>query len=553
VTRTRLYGLLLVVGVSLLVTTTAGSASRVTRLGTSSFYTGYGFDACGAPSLEAMEAWLASPYRAIGIYLGGSNRACPDGNLTPAWVNSVRAGGWNLLPLWVGPQAPCVAQPRLQLITSGGTQGKAAADSAAARAAYFGIGAGYPIYYDMEGYATNNPSCTLTVQRFVAAWVDELHAKGYAAGVYGSASSTIRDLVAMLENGSASVPDNVWIARWNGVEDVFGEPVAADEYWGEHQRIHQYKGGHKETWGGVTINVDSNYVDGAVVEAAAALPTEPPAGTVASSDGLASVTWWASSFDTLTTTVTLTPSVPATPVPGYAPGGYVLQLGVTDTATAAPVTRFGTLVSIHVNAPEAGVVAAFSSDGLTWTPIKRLSSAALSAGQTSGYQLMPDGSLEIYTLVPGWFGLFHDITPPTTPSGLSGQYKKGKLLLSWQSATDESGAIAGYQVTLNRAPIQTVAGTSTKTSVTRFKKKGWSAYRVIAVDGSGNQSAPSESVSVVKVARPRHLPRAIPAWTWRLYKWQTHGKKGARPKTPHKLPSWYWPWANWQTSPYRLG
>jgi len=117
VTRTRLYGLLLVVGVSLLVTTTAGSASRVTRLGTSSFYTGYGFDACGAPSLEAMEAWLASPYRAIGIYLGGSNRACPDGNLTPAWVNSVRAGGWNLLPLWVGPQAPCVAQPRLQLIT----------------------------------------------------------------------------------------------------------------------------------------------------------------------------------------------------------------------------------------------------------------------------------------------------------------------------------------------------------------------------------------------------------------------------------------------------
>ena len=552
-TRTRLYGLLLVVGVSLLVTTTAGSASRVTRLGTSSFYTGYGFDACGAPSLEAMEAWLASPYRAIGIYLGGSNRACPDGNLTPAWVNSVRAGGWNLLPLWVGPQAPCVAQPRLQLITSGGTQGKAAADSAAARAAYFGIGAGYPIYYDMEGYATNNPSCTLTVQRFVAAWVDELHAKGYAAGVYGSASSTIRDLVAMLENGSASVPDNVWIARWNGVEDVFGEPVAADEYWGEHQRIHQYKGGHKETWGGVTINVDSNYVDGAVVEAAAALPTEPPAGTVASSDGLASVTWWASSFDTLTTTVTLTPSVPATPVPGYAPGGYVLQLGVTDTATAAPVTRFGTLVSIHVNAPEAGVVAAFSSDGLTWTPIKRLSSAALSAGQTSGYQLMPDGSLEIYTLVPGWFGLFHDITPPTTPNGLSGQYKKGKLLLSWQSATDESGAIAGYQVTLNRAPIQTVAGTSTKTSVTRFKKKGWSAYRVIAVDGSGNQSAPSESVSVVKVARPRHLPRAIPAWTWRLYKWQTHGKKGARPKTPHKLPSWYWPWANWQTSPYRLG
>ena len=251
--------------------------------------------------------------------------------------------------------------------------------------------------------------------------------------------------------------------------------------------------------------------------------------------------------------MTLTPSTPATPVEGFAPGGYVLQLAAVDTGTAVPLTRFGTLLSIHVNAPETGVIAAFSPDGVTWTPLKRLSSAALSAGETSGYQLMPDGSLEIYTLVPGYFGLFHDVTPPTAPSGLSGRYSKGKLLLSWQSSTDDSGGVASYQITLNGAPIQTIAGTITKTSLTRFKKQGWSVYRAIAVDGSGNKSTPSsESVAVVKVARPHGLPRAMPAWTWRLYKWQTHGKKGARPSTPHKLPSWYWPWANWQTGPYRL-
>ena len=97
-----------------------------------------------------MEAWQASPYRAIGIYLGGANRACPDGNLTPAWVNGVRAGDWSLLPLWVGLQAPCptasAAKLGLKFInpSSAGTQGKSAADSAATRAAYFGIGAGYP-------------------------------------------------------------------------------------------------------------------------------------------------------------------------------------------------------------------------------------------------------------------------------------------------------------------------------------------------------------------------------------------------------------------------
>ena len=71
-----------------------------------------------------MRAWLASPYRAVGIYLGGSNRACPDGNLSAAWVNSVVASGWNLLPLYVGLQAPCVSQNGLALIGAGsaGTQ-----------------------------------------------------------------------------------------------------------------------------------------------------------------------------------------------------------------------------------------------------------------------------------------------------------------------------------------------------------------------------------------------------------------------------------------------
>jgi hypothetical protein len=31
--------------------------------------------------------------------------------------------------------------------------------------------------------------------------------------------------------------------------------------WVNHQRLHQYKGDHNETWGGVTINIDSNFLD----------------------------------------------------------------------------------------------------------------------------------------------------------------------------------------------------------------------------------------------------------------------------------------------------
>ena len=36
-------------------------------------YTGLGFDACSTPSPTTMAAWGASPYRAIGIYIGGAN------------------------------------------------------------------------------------------------------------------------------------------------------------------------------------------------------------------------------------------------------------------------------------------------------------------------------------------------------------------------------------------------------------------------------------------------------------------------------------------------
>ena len=56
-------------------------AFRTVQPGT---FAGYAFDACTAPSNEAMVAWkAASPYRAIGIYFGGVNRGCTQANLTP--------------------------------------------------------------------------------------------------------------------------------------------------------------------------------------------------------------------------------------------------------------------------------------------------------------------------------------------------------------------------------------------------------------------------------------------------------------------------------------
>jgi hypothetical protein len=552
--RARLPQFLAVIAAALLVTGAAGSASSAALSASPSYFTGYGFDACSAPSLDAMNAWLASPYRAIGIYLGGQNRACADGNLTPAWVNSARAVGWNLLPLWVGRQAPCVSQKGLSLISPGSaeSQGKSAADGAATRAAYFGLEAGSPIYYDMEGYKTS-ASCTVAVQRFVRGWTNELHVKGYTAGVYGSANSTIRDMVAMLEDGSDGVPDDIWIARWNGVKTVFGEPVVSDDYWSEHQRVHQYRGGHKETYGGVKINIDSSYVDGAVVEAAATLPTELPIGTASSSDGAATVSWWTESFDeSVSVTPTLTPSSATIPLEGFAAPSYVLQLQTVDELTTTPVTRFNTLLDVHVTSPPKGVVVAFSADGVSWKTIRRLSSAALPVNGTSGYLVKSDGSLDIYTLVPGYFALLQDVAAPTTPSSLRGRLVKRKLQLKWVASSDNSGAVAGYQIALGGALIQTVAGTAKSAFVNKLPRSGRSIYRVSAVDGAGNQSPLSGYVKVVAKARPRSLPRAVPRWAWRRLAWQEKGRKGKHPHAPRPLPGWYSRWAGWKLSPYRI-
>src|SRR5205085_9735596 len=214
-------------------------------------FTGYGFDACSAPSRKALAAWTASPYRAVGVYMGGVNRGCSQPNLTQTWVSSTLTAGWSLLPLYVGLQAPCVSSSPLQRISAtpatAAAQGRTAADDAASLATTLGLPTGSPIYFDMEGYKVNDSACTKAVQSFVTGWVTELRADSFLAGVYGSAASTIRDVSTL----GPALPDVVWIANWNGVEAVFGDPYVSDTLWASHQRVHQYKGGHQETWGGV--------------------------------------------------------------------------------------------------------------------------------------------------------------------------------------------------------------------------------------------------------------------------------------------------------------
>ncbi len=535
-------GVFLAVLVAAFLVAGAGG-SAATQQSRATIFTGYGFDACTAPSTNALKAWSASPYRAVGIYLGGVNRACGDGNLNAAWVSATVSMGWSLLPLYVGLQAPCVGPTRLQRISSAlptaATQGRTAADDAAALAASFGLPSGSPIYLDMEGYKANDSACTKAVQSFVTGWVTELRANAFAPGVYGSAASTIRDVSTL----GSSMPDVIWIANWNGVEGVFGDPYVSDSVWPNHQRVHQYKGGHTETWGGVAINIDSNYVDGVVVGNAAPPPPPPPvppAGSVGSGDGKATATWTSGSFDAASV-VTLTPTAQAP-----APNGYAVQLTVTDPSTSTPITRFGAPVSLHLAVPANGLAPSFSTDGTTWRPLPKLT-----PGIDAGYTLLGDGTVEIDTLVPGFFGLLADTVPPSRPDGVTGRFVKGALRFSWQGSTDNAGAVTRYDVLLDGTPAAHVDGSVRRVIVRGFHPDRMTVYRVRAIDLAGNASIPSRPVVVMPVKRPADVPRALPGWVWKLYDFQHH--VGSRPATaPRKPPAWYWHWSAWRAAPYRV-
>lgn len=236
-----------------------------------SFTTGLGFDPCATPSTGAMSAWKASPYHTVGVYLGGTNMACSQPNLTSSWVRTETAAGWHFIPTYVGLQPPGSSCGGCAAIipSQAAPQGAAAAADAVSRAQAVGLGRGNPIYFDMEAYSTGG-SATTAVRKFLSAWTNTLHADGYLSGVYSSAASGIADLVAG-QNTAFVEPDDIWIADWNDTHST-SDPYVPNAFWAAHQRIHQFSGGQDVTYGGVTMNIDGDYVDGAVAPAGALIP-----------------------------------------------------------------------------------------------------------------------------------------------------------------------------------------------------------------------------------------------------------------------------------------
>ena len=243
------------------ITRTAPAAAQAKASGPSpGTYQGKAFDACTAPSAAQMKAWAKSPYRALVVYFGGVGRGCKQPNLTASWVLTQKMAGWKLIPVYVGPQAPCTTRAKHRITAAkAAAEGAAAASDAVVKAKALGLDRGSVLIYDMEKYA-GDATCKQAVLTFLSAWTVRLHGLAYLSGVYGDAATTISTLVKARGTAGFVSPDYVDLARWDGVVTLNDAAVPAD-HWPDRRRMKQYRGPHKETYGGVTITIDSNYVD----------------------------------------------------------------------------------------------------------------------------------------------------------------------------------------------------------------------------------------------------------------------------------------------------
>jgi glycoside hydrolase-like protein len=248
----------------------------VVRVEAAGFVTGgfKGLDSCTDPTISQMQAfWNGTPYYNWYVYIGGSTMTCPQPNLSTTWINTVIGNvpnptmHWDLMPIWVGLQAPCnhVGAATFSLNTS--TAYNQGVNEAAAAATKwhdtYGQSWSTPIAYDLEPFdapLTGGCSGSLAAaQSFISGYVHQLHiAPAQKAGLAGAAcDSHIQRFVTI-----ANVPDFIWPGDWGTAPDPAHISCISDGYWTSHQRHKQWQAPHNETQNGVTLNVDGDCSNG---------------------------------------------------------------------------------------------------------------------------------------------------------------------------------------------------------------------------------------------------------------------------------------------------
>lgn len=226
----------------------------------------HGIDACSSYSYTTWNEWYGNTNDSnLGLYIGGVHGGCYHPNAT--FFNNLYSN-WGILPIWDDRQSSCSGQVD-QITQSSNSaaynQGVASADAADLKLAQDGFGAQIS-YLDLEPFDPTG-NCTAIVQNYVSGWVHELHADGDKAGLYINGSHPGGNLFAHI----ASVPDDVWIADYNGTNSA--SPSAVDTtktstgYWTHDQRMHQYDEDRTAKPSGVntTVSYDPDAVDATIL------------------------------------------------------------------------------------------------------------------------------------------------------------------------------------------------------------------------------------------------------------------------------------------------
>ena len=470
-------------------------------------FTGMGFDTCAAPSSATMTSWLSSPYRAVGIYIGGSMRACGDGNLSASWTQQVTQSGWGLIPIYVGEQAPCVDQSNLAHIdpSKAAQQGAADAADAVAQAQRFGLGSGSAIFYDLEPYnehATDVQTCRTAVLNFLSAWTSTLHARGYRSGVYGTPGTVMTDMAQQIRaHASFVVPDQVWSAYWDGLQNLneqYAVPTFYDAYWSQHQRLHQYLGGVNDSWGGVSLNIDPDWAD-------ATLPGAP----VHVSYG-ANETGPGGSGFVFTGPMQYWGPHPGTGAAGMAYSTYSSLVGhEVNGATWARTLPAGAF-EVQVNVPAGGgytararyvVTDSYGSTSVTtnlgsgsgWRSLGVFHNARTTV--TTAHVSDDTGSTTKTTLVADAVRFQLVGTAPGAPSGVTATPNAGQVDLRWAPAPTHGVSISGYVVTASPGGRSvSVTGTSATMTGLSSSTAYTFAVRARSAAGTGPESVRSNTV-----------------------------------------------------------
>ena len=433
-----------------------------------------GFDACSLPTNAQLTDWIASsPYRVVGIYLGGENlsHCTSSATLNSTYVAAILTQGWQMIPIWVGPQGVGACSGSCASMSStpatAMTQGATEADSAIAALNAVGIGQGSPIVYDMEAYTRTVTANVAATSAFIEGWNTELHAKGYIAAVYSSHP----EFTDWYPTVVTPAIDTIWFAYFfnSGVacgtecQTVFPTQSSFDistSYWLNNHRARQTSSGFNSTYGSTTINIDEDWVDAAMVTAT---PNTLTVSKIGTGGGAIASTQISNGYDTTIDTAISCPDGCTTTHAAFAPTDTLTLTATPDTGSTFTTwtgctSSSGSTCTVTVAAATT-VTASFTSTTVAYTL------TVTKAGTGSGTVTSSDSSINCGSVCSASYAPAAVVTLTATPAS-------GSTFTSWTGCTTSTGATcavtmaAAESVTATFTTIPTFTAALSATTLT---------------------------------------------------------------------------------------